>query len=278
MSNNKTILAIEEKPLIARRLAVVPTTNCTLNCRLCGDFLFTGGGVERRDIPFEDVCRDIDACFDLFDHVEWLQFVGGEVYIYSDFAKLIRYVEKYNNRFNKLVIETNATIAPNADEQAAMLAYGEKLFVFISNYGDNSYEREMFIKFLSENNIGYSLKKYHGKDQYYNGWIDNTIPRDLKEPGDVLEVNSKNCPQNRIKNMHVYDGKLHRCSNSCFMLEMGLFLPKERDFVNLRDNLISREEKREILNEFYDYARQSCRYCKQKYMAVLPRFPAAEQM
>ena len=52
-----------ENKLTARRLAIVPTTNCSLKCRLCCDFL--NGPVERRDIPFEEVCRDIDACFDL---------------------------------------------------------------------------------------------------------------------------------------------------------------------------------------------------------------------
>jgi len=270
------ILKRNEKPLIARRLAIVPTTNCTLNCKLCGDFLF--GPVERRDIPFKDVCCDIDALFDLFDRVEWLQFVGGEVYIYRDFANLINYAQKYRERIDRLVIETNATVAPNDEEQAAMIAWGDDLFVFISNYGENSYECDKFVKFLSDNNIGHSLKKYHGKEQYYDGWIDNTNPKDLKEPGDVLEVTSKNCPQNKIKNMHVYDGKLHRCSNSCFMLEMGLFPPKERDFIDLRDASLSREEKREIISEFYDYARRSCRFCKQKYMAILPRYPAAEQV
>jgi hypothetical protein len=265
------------KKLIARRLAVVPTTMCSLNCKHCGDFLFTGG-VTRRDIPFANVCRDIDACFDLFDRVEWLQFVGGEVYIYSDFAKLLKYAQKYSDRFDKLIIETNGTVAPNVEERTVMLEYGKNLFVYISDYGELSYGKHEFVKFMDDNNIEYSLKKYHGENQYFSGWIDNTNPRDLKEPGDVLEVNSKNCPQNRIKNMHVYDGKLHRCSNSCFMLELGVFPPKERDFVDLRDDTLTRDEKRDIIKEFYDYARQSCKYCKQKYMSILPRHPAAQQV
>ena len=262
--------------LIARRLAIVPTTKCTLNCRLCGDFLC--GPVARRDIPFADVCRDLDACFDLFDRVEWLQFVGGEVFIYKDFARLLRHAQTHRDRFDRLVIETNATVMPNADEQAAMLEYGKDLSVFISHYGDLSYRRDALVAFLDKHGLAHSSKKYHGENQYFNGWIDNTNPYDLKEPGDVLEVNAKNCPQNRIRNMHVYDGKLHRCSNSCFMLEMGLFPPKEGDFVDLRDDSPPREEKRRILFEFYDYARRSCRYCKQKYMAILPRHPAAQQV
>jgi hypothetical protein len=261
--------------LIARRLAIVPTTRCSLNCKLCGDFLNI---VKRRDIPYEDVVKDIDACFALFDRVEWLQFVGGEIFVYKDMAKLFRYVMKYKDRFDKLVIETNATIAPDEEETEALCAYGKDLIVMISNYGDLSYECDKFVEILQKHDIDYRLKKYYGEDQYYGGWIDNTDPHDLNEPEDVLTVNARECPQAKIKNMHCYDGKLHRCSNSCFMLEMGLFPPRERDFVDLRDETVSLEEKRAILRDFYAYPRLSCRYCKQKYMAILPRYPAAEQV
>lgn len=262
--------------LTARRLAVVPTTNCSLNCRLCADFL--NGPVKRRDIPLEDVCRDIDACFQLFDYVEWLQFVGGEVFVYRDFAKLLDYAQKYRSRFDRLIIETNATVFPNEAEQKEILAYGGDVSIYISDYGKLSRARDQFVAFAEQNHIDCNLKKYHDDNQYFGGWIDNTAPHDLHEPGDVLEVNARNCPQSRLRNMHCYDGRLHRCSNSCFMLEMGLFPPKERDFVDLRDDSISLEEKREIIRQFYEYARRSCRYCKQKYMPVLPRYPAAEQL
>ena len=262
--------------LSARRLAIVPTTHCSLNCKLCGDFLC--GHVKRRHIPIEDVCRDIDACFDLFDEVVWLQFVGGEVFVYPDFAKLLNYSLKYIDSFERLVIETNATVFPNEAEQEALLKYGDKLSIYISDYGDLSRAKDKFVEFCEKNNIHIILKKYHGEDQYYGGWIDNTNPHDLKEPGYILEANSRNCPQNRIKNMHVYDGKLHRCANSCFMLEMGLFPPKDRDFVYLRDDSLSRDEKRAIIADFYEYARESCKYCKQKYMDILPRYSAAEQL
>lgn len=223
-----------KEKLVARRLAIVPTTNCSLCCRLCGDYLY--GPVKRRDIPLEDVCRDIDACFDLFDHVEWLQFVGGEVFVYRDFAKLLRYAQKYRDHFERLIIETNATVFPNAEGQEAILSYGKDISIFISDYGDLSRARDQFVAFSELHEIDCQLKKYHGEGQYFDGWIDNTDPRDLKEPGDVLEVNAQNCPQVRIRNMHCYDGKLHSCSNSCFMLEMGLFPPKEDDFVDLRDS------------------------------------------
>lgn len=265
-----------EDLLIARRLAIVPTTNCSLNCRLCADFL--NGPVKRRDIPFEDVCRDIDACFTLFDRVEWLQFIGGEIFVYREFPQLLEYVKKYRDRFDRIVIETNGTVFPNEAGQSAILSYGENISIMVSDYGELSRAKEKFIRFSEELGLDLRLKKYYGENQYYDGWIDNNNPHDLQEPEDVLEVNAKYCPQVFCRNMHCYDGKLHRCSSSCFMLEMGLFPPKDGDFVDLRDNSKSREEKRQILRDFYSYARRSCHYCKFKYARVLPRYPAAEQL
>ena len=265
-----------DEKLIARRLAIVPTTNCSLNCRLCQDYL--NGPVKRRDIPFHDVCQDIDACFRLFDHVIWLQFVGGEVFVYRDFAKLLDYVQQFRKHFDRLIIETNGTIFPNEEEQAAILRYGEDMTIMVSDYGPLSHARERFMEFAEKHHIDLHMKKYYGNDQYYDGWFDNNDPHDLKEPGDVLEVNSKNCPQYILRNMHCFDGKLHRCSNSCFMLERGLFPPKDGDFVDLRDDTKSLEEQQEIIREFYTHARRSCRYCKNKYIAILPRHPAAEQL
>lgn len=265
-----------EEKLIARRLAIVPTTNCSLNCRLCANFL--NGPVKRRNIPFADVCGDIDACFRLFDRVEWLQFVGGEVFVYPDFAKLLHYARKYRGRFDRLVIETNGTVFPGEDAQAEILSYGEDITIMVSDYGPLSRAREQFMDFAEKNRIDLRMKKYYGDNQYYGGWIDNNNPHDLKEPGDVLEVNAKNCPQYICRNMHCYDGKLHRCASSCFMLEMGLFPPKDGDFVDLRDDTKSPEARREVIGDFYARARRSCRYCKFKYIGILPRHPAAEQI
>ena len=260
----------------ARRLAIVPTTNCSLNCKLCADYLC--GPVKRRDIPLNMVCQDIDTCFELFDYVEWLQFVGGEVFIYKEFAQLLQYARQFMNKFDRLIIETNATVFPNEETQEEILCYKDRISIYISDYGDLSKAKDRFVSFCEKHHIECVSKKYNGENQYYGGWIDNTNPHDLHEPGDVLEVNARNCPQCRIRNMHCYDGKLHRCSNSCFMLEMGLFPPKERDYVDLRDNTMTVDEKKDIIRDFYEYARRSCHYCKQKYMSILPRYSAAEQI
>ena len=264
--------------LKTKRMSIVPTFVCTLRCRLCSNHMPAFQNPPRASV--EEMKADIDALFALFDHIEWLQFVGGEIFTHKHLDEVFDYCKQYDGRFDRLIVETNATVLPTDKELRSLLSYGRKLKVMISDYGDLSKARDRFAAILEENHIEYVLKKYYGDlgDQHFGGWIDNTNPHDLKEPGYVLEANARNCPQSRIKNMHVYDGKLHRCANSCFMLEMGLFPPKEGDFVRLRDNSLTREEKREIISEFYEQARRSCRYCKQKYMDILPRYPAAEQV
>lgn len=204
--------------------------------------------------------------------------MGGEVFLYRDLAGLLRYVKKYQSRFDRLIIESNATVFPNREGQEAILSHGDRISFFLSDYGALSRARDSFVTFFERHRIDYRLKKYHGEDQYFEGWIDNNDPHDLHEPGDVLEVNAKNCVQCRCRNMHCFDGKLYRCSNSCFMQEMGLFPPKPGDFVYLHDGSAGREEKREIIEQFYEHARESCRYCKFKYIGILPRYPAAEQL
>lgn len=262
--------------LSARRLAIVPTTNCSLNCRLCCDFL--NGPVKRRNIPFESVCRDIDACFKLIDHVEWLQFVGGEIFLYRDFFKLLHYVRKYQSQFERIIIESNATLFPNKETWDAIISYGRDISIFYSDYGELSKAKDKAVAFMDAHNIDYRFKKYYGEDQYFDGWIDNRNPHYLNEPGDVLEVNAKNCPQCVCENMHCFDGRLHRCASSCFMHEMDLFEPLPGDYVDLRDSSVSQEGKREIIRQFYIRARKSCQYCKFKYIGILPRHPAAEQL
>lgn len=263
------------EPIIARRLAIVPTSHCSLNCRLCCDFL--NGPVKRQHIPLETVLKDVDDCFRLIDHVVWLQFVGGEIFLYKEFAQILNYVQKYRERFDRIIIESNGTIFPDEECQKAILRYGNDISLFISDYGELSRAKDQFVEFTNKHGIECRLKKYHGDDQYFDGWIDNTNPHYLNEPGDVLEVNAKNCVQCKCENMHCYNGRLFRCASSCFMNEMDLFEPKPGDHVELRDNT-SDEEKREIIRNFYKYARRSCQYCKFKYIGILPRYPAAEQL
>ena len=265
-----------EQSLSARRLAIVPTLRCTLNCKLCSNHMFRFE--KPQDVPVENMLRDIDHIFELFDYIEWLQFVGGEIFMHKDMAAVYEYALKYKSQFGKLILMTNATIVPREEEIAVLKKYGKHCEIMISDYGKYSYKCDEMIKVCEEQNIPYVIKSYHGNSQYFDGWIDNTGFIEFSGSEDELKQQRAGCAQVKMKNMHCLNGKLHRCSNSCFMTELGKSKPESRDFVDLNDGSVSLEEKREIIRNFYEDPVASCRVCSWWNVDHAERFPAAEQI
>ncbi|MDR0682281.1 MAG: radical SAM protein [Dysgonamonadaceae bacterium] len=264
--------------IIARRLAIVTTTRCTLRCKLCSNFM--PKFVKPADVPYADIVADVDHAFELFDRIEWLQFVGGEIFMNRDMADVYNYCLKYRGHFDKLVLMTNATILPNAKEIEALGKYGENCQIQISDYGELSHKMKETCMLYEKHGIPYIMKTYYGDAQHFGGWIDNSKLLKSNETTEQAHKRTLGCQQVKLKNMHCYRGQLNRCSQSCFMYASGFVKPNEGDFVDLNDASMSTEKKREIIENFYKYPRASCFYCVWSEMEknVLPRFPAAEQL
>ena len=262
--------------LKTKRMSIVPTFVCTLRCRLCSNHMPAFEHPPCATV--EELEADIDALFALFGHIEWLQFVGGEIFTHKHLDEVFGYCGKYSAQFDRLIVETNATLLPTDRELESLLSYGGKLKVMISDYGGLSKAKDAFVRICEENGIEYVLKRYYGvpESQHFGGWIDNTPCRDLLEPDDYVTEQAARCAQVRLENMHVFRGKLHRCSNSLFLSELGVCVPNRGDYVDLHDGS-SLEEKRALIRRFYDYPRKSCHYCTWKSGDSAERFGAAEQ-
>jgi hypothetical protein len=227
---------------------------------------------------YEEMINDIDMLFRLFERIEWLQFVGGEIFLNKELARVFDYCRKYKSKFDKIIIETNATISLRTDEIKALSAYGENAKIMVSDYGDLSTKKDEYIQIAKEYSIPYVLKKYYGDDQHFGGWLENTGLCDYGESDDDVTRLAAGCAQVRLENMHCFKGKLHRCSNSLFMTELELFEPCERDYLNLYDDVLSIDEKRNVIMDFYNSPRKACRFCTWKNADNAPRFNAAEQL
>ncbi|MDE7244472.1 MAG: radical SAM protein [Oscillospiraceae bacterium] len=262
--------------LKTKRMSIVPTFVCTLRCRLCSNHIPDFQNPPRAAV--DEMQADIDSLFALFDHIEWLQFVGGEIFTHRQLDQVFEYCKRYDAYFDRLIVETNATVMPTDKELSSLLSYGRKLKVMISDYGELSRAKEQFVEILERNDIEYVLKKYYGatESQHFGGWIDNTLCQDLLEPDDYVTKQAAQCAQVRLENMHVFKGKLHRCSNSLFLSELGVCVPNQNDYVDLNDGT-DLEGKREIIRRFYDYPRKSCHYCTWKSGDSAARYGAAEQ-
>lgn len=262
--------------LHTKRMSIVPTFVCTLRCRMCSNHMPAFEHPPCASV--EEMQSDIANLFLLFDKIDWLQFVGGEIFTHKHLDTVFEFCKQYSERFDRLIIETNATVMPTEKELEALLSYGKKLKVMISDYGKLSRVRDRLAAVFQDQNIEVICKKYYGnvESQHYGGWIDNTARRDLLEPDGYVTEMAAQCAQVRLENMHVFRGKLHRCSNSLFLSELGVCVPNHEDYVDLNDGK-SLDEKREIISRFYQYPRKSCHYCSWKSGEAAARYEAAEQ-
>lgn len=263
------------EPLHLRRLAIIPTLLCTLNCKLCSNYipLFKD---KASHVPVDEVNYDLDKIFELVDTAQWLQFVGGELFMRQDLWQVYEYALQYQKRFDKLILITNATVMPCERDIAVFKKYGERLQIQISDYGIYSYKLEQMVQQFEEQNIPYLIKKYHGTIQHYGGWIDNTHFEDQGRTVEELISQHKNCGQVAMQNYHLYRGKIQGCARSLLASELGKITPAERDYVDLYDDSITKEEKKERIRHFNDRPRISCKSCA-SFLDTTLRYEAAEQ-
>ena len=264
--------------LVARRVSILTTLRCTLKCKLCSNCMTMFENPQ--DIPLRQILNDIDGVFELFDHVIWFQFVGGEIFLNKDMKDVFEYTLKYLDCMDKLILMTNATILPTQEEFEVLSKYGKKIEVLFSDYGNLSYRIEDFCSSLRKYEIPYTRKNYHGDEQYFGGWIDNTKMVDLGETWEELCERTAKCPQVSMMNMLCLNGHLHRCRGSCIITALGKTVPNDRDYVDLNNNSVSIEVKRDIVRGFYEYPRASCRVCSwtDTVDENATRYPAAEQL
>lgn len=265
-----------ENRLDARRIAIVGTLRCTLKCKLCCNLMQKF--MAPYDVSSESMKADIEHIFELFDHIEWLQFVGGEIFINKHMAEVYEYALCYKEKFDKLILMTNATLEPREEEINVLKKYKDKCEIMISDYGQYSYKLREMVALCEKAGIPYIVKSYHGNNQYENGWIDNTNFVTFTGTETDLARTIKNCPQIHMENMHCLQGKLHICSNSCFMSALGVSEPAKKDFIDLNDQSISKKEKKQMIRSFYKSPVTACKICSFKDIKTSKRFPAAEQL
>ncbi|HCR44639.1 MAG TPA: hypothetical protein DIV41_08670 [Ruminococcaceae bacterium] len=252
----------------------MPTLKCTLRCKLCSNYMTMFKHPEH--IPVNELICDIDRVFELVDYTEWLQFVGGEIFMRNDLSDVYAHCLNYKNRFDKLILITNATVLPCEKDIYVFKQYGRHMQIQISDYGKYSPQVDAMTELLRKDDIPFVVKKYHGDLQHYGGWVDNTHFEDRGKSKDQLWEQFTHCGQVAMRNFHMYRGKMHGCARSLMASTLGKITPAGRDFVDLYDKSETDEEKREKIRHFNDAPRVSCRSCI-SFGDDVERFPAAEQ-
>jgi hypothetical protein len=81
-----------------------------------------------------------------------------------------------------------------------------------------------------------------------------------------------------MSNLHLYKGQLHNCIKSLFAADLGYLRPPRDEYVDLRDDGVSLEEKRAAARLFNTRPLAACRMCGGFDPQNAARHPAAEQV
>lgn len=262
--------------LNARRLAIIVTLKCTLNCKLCCNCVTMYDNPPL--IDKESIFHDLKAVFGIYDRIEWLQFVGGELFLHPEMGEILSESFKYTDQFDRIILMTNGTLVPDDSVLEVMAAHKDKIEVQISDYGPLSFSIKELVAELEKRNIPHVVKCFYGDMQHYGGWVDSGDFESRNYSPQALEAVFTQCWQIGMQNLHAYNGQLHNCIRSLFATDLGKITPGEEDYIDLRDETLSLDAKREIASKFNTKPLAACMVCNGFDSKNSIRYPAAEQI
>jgi hypothetical protein len=257
--------------MITADIGVLLVNNmCTLKCKKC--ITLTPYQKNPLNYKLDNLKKDIDGFFEIFDYCNHFDIEGGETLLNPDITEVVRHALKYKDRFKYIALLTNGTIAPK--RELLEVCAGEKIFFIIDDYGEDlSRKKAQVAELLREYQIDYRVDVYHGENQYYDGWIDFGDYSLKNYTEDELVAKFKKCRTGKDL-PYIKDGKIFPCTVQALGIR---HIPLPRDeYIDMRDSSKTLAEKREMATGFFKKPVEHCKYCK-GFIVESPRLPAAEQ-
>lgn len=229
--------------LIIPRVVLELTTACTLKCKYCNNLMNLYA--HPRHIGLNALKDAVDALTEAVDKVVILEMIGGEPFLYPDFAEILKYVIT-KEKILSVEITTNGTIVPK--DNVLKLLSNDRVTVRISVYPNSGKVEEL------KEALDSSRVSYEALDELY--WMDsgNTEKRNRTE----YELRNRywKCgPSFECKT--ILDGKLFSCARAASLFDLGIGRD-EIGFVDLSDSTDLKRKIRDFMLRPYDIA---CDYC-----------------
>ena len=263
----RTLSRIKAKKIIAKggvavsAVTCIVTHRCTLKCKNCAALIQYFKSP--KDIPRQQVFRDIDLLMSKIDYTHILLFVGGEIFSLKEVAGFVEYSLKYKNQFGLIVITTNGTILPSDDELNALAMFRKYINIEISDYGDTSPYLNTLQNKLHQRKIICKINNNEWKD-----W-----QRISNEPQNGKR-NYQNCLAAADTNFILCNGKLYHCGFLAAGETLGSFPFSKDNHVDLLNPCAAQDiVKYKSINSIPP----GCNYCG-GYTKDAAVVPTAEQI
>lgn len=206
--------------LYLRSVDLIVTEKCSLKCKDCSNLMqYYEAPV---DIGGEELIADIDDICAVSDEINEIRIIGGDPLMNRDFHHAVVHAASKPN-VNRVVVYTNGTICP-PEEKIAAIAH-EKVFVFITTYGELSRRNEKLAELLEKYAIPYNCQPAYG-------WTDcadiGPHHRTQKENEQILRM----CCAKHFTTLT--EGKIFRCPFSANVERLAAIPESPDDYVNVR--------------------------------------------
>lgn len=208
---------------------------CTLKCKYCSVSL---PYLHEARTKKEDIYREIDRIFELFDVVYTYDLTSGETFLISEqIADIIEYLcTNYSGRFYRILMVTNATVIPSDRCLEVLTKYRDFIHISISDYSVLEGWKENFEKLyniLDANGINCDVS--HAETWIDFGFMDTFVDGTKEEIETYFDMCQDSCKG-------VIKGRLYWCVHGFGAAKA--FYPEEiteEDSLNIFSENINKE-------------------------------------
>ena len=233
---------LDPNMLFIRSVDLILTEKCSLKCKDCANLMqYYDSPV---NIEKEELLNDLEDLAAVADEINEIRIIGGEPLMNKDFHEISLKAASFDH-INKVVIYTNGTICP-PDAKLVTLK-NDKVFVFITTYGDLSKNAERLRQKLIEHGIQHNFQPAYGWTEC--GGI-KIWDRSATENAEIF----KNCCAKHFTTMT--DGKMFRCPFSANAERLMAIPQADSDFLSVRDARLNEEAIPKIKKKLHWFLRQ----------------------
>lgn len=206
-----------ENPLHLTSVTLMINQRCSLKCKFCTLYMNEYPKEKRKDVPFEQISKDIDKFFAAMDSVGTVTIMGGEPFMHPDLSKIVNKLLEKNN-FGIVSIATSGTY-PIKDEQLIGLT-DKRVNISFSNYEQsiNENQKKMMYKNIEKvknagisYTVGVTLAEWAILSTLYNLGISE----------EDMIAKKQACVQ-PPRCMQIKNGKLHPCDFGTAIYSLGI--------------------------------------------------------
>ena len=206
--------------LFIRSVDLILTEKCSLNCKDCSNLMqYYDNPV---NIGGEELFGDLEDICAIADEINEIRIIGGEPLMNKDFHLITKKAAEYPN-VNKVVIYTNGTICPPEEKIQAM--NDDKIFVFVTTYGDLSRNESKLTAMLDKHGIQYN-------NQAAYGWTDCASIQTWNRNEETNKTIFRNCCAKHFTTLT--DGKVFRCPFSANVERLRAIPDVPSDYISIR--------------------------------------------